>query len=662
MKYLTLILILVVSLAQAKQEAPIPIEHFAKHVKYEDAVISPTGEYLAVQTRDEDGKRFIAVLTTKDMKLLSHIPQYGKSEPIKPIWLSDTRLAARIAEAYGDLETPQVNGEIFSMNADGTKKRLLSQHKYGVVSGNAPFNSRNKLNGFARIVHLLPNDSENILISYYPFGTKREKQLHAYKVNILSSKIKRITIAPSSWAEFITDAEGNITHSVGFDTSTNDLLVHKLHDRKWEFIERIRNGAQGSKPLASISGKNELLIRRKQVKGPDKIYKFDVKTKEYSLIYKHNFVDPGHLVLDRKTNEPVAIHFDPGHPDLHLIDEKHPIGKWYPGLFQAFEGKRVVVTSATDDYKTLVLHVTADNEPGQFHLFDTEKTQLRFILQAKPWLDTEKLASTKPISFKVDNGLELHGYLTKPNNVSTKLPMVVFPHGGPHGTRDYWSYNDEVQLLASRGYAVLQVNFRGSGGYGKAFEELGYRHWGDLIQQDIIQATQWAVKNANIDDGRMCIFGASFGGYSALMASSIAPNLFQCAIGFVGVYDLKLLWKKGDIQKTKYGENYLSYAIGQNSEELEGFSPINRLDSLKSPIFLIHGKEDERVPVSHYHALRKALIKNNHPLETMLVGGEGHGFYQQKNRQAMYEKVLAFLDKHIGNKTLETNKILKSSE
>lgn len=630
----------------------IPVEHFAKHSKYEDVVISPTGEYLAITMRNDESKYMVAILRTKDMSITGVIPPAGKQEIFNPIWVTDERLVVQLAERWGDLDTPRPNGELVAINANGKKKKMLTQHQRSYVSTTEKnYRPKNKLQGHSEIIHILPKDKKHVLIEYYPFGVAyKEKKSSAYKLNIFNGKVKRVAVAPSVWSNFVTDGYGEITHAAGFDTSNNNLLIHKLHNGDWQLTETIENLGTGSEPIAAIADSHELIIKQTQTTGPAKIYKLNVDTKERSLLYKHKSVDPGHIVRDRITNNPIAIHFDPDYPDLHLIDNQHPIGNWYPALYQAFGGKRVVITSATDDYKTLALHVSADNDPGQFHLFDTEKKKLRFIFQAKPWMNTDQLNTTEPFSFKTSDGIKLHGYITKPKSSDGNIPLVVHPHGGPHGPRDYWQYNNDVQLLASRGYAVLQVNFRGSGGYGNQFEASGYRHWGDLIQQDIIEATEWAISNQGIDSDRICIYGASFGGYSALMAPTIKPDLFQCAIGYVGVYDLNLMWDDGDIQKMNYGVNYLNQAIGKDKPELDKFSPLNNIDKLKAPVFLIHGAEDERVPVSHFYALQKALKKSNHPTESMLAAGEGHGFYQVENRQEMYERLLNFLDKHIGNK------------
>lgn len=299
-----------------------------------------------------------------------------------------------------------------------------------------------------------------------------------------------------------------------------------------------------------------------------------------------------------------------------------------------------------------MLHVSADKEPGQFHLFDTEKKKLRFILQAKPWMSSEQLANTEPFKFKASDDLVIHGYLTQPNNAKDKLPLIVYPHGGPHGPRDYWQYQDEVQLLASRGYAVLQVNFRGSGGYGDAFERLGYRHWGDRIQRDIIEATEWAIVNKDIDSTRICTFGASFGGYSALMSPTLKPELFQCAVGYAGLYDLGLWRKDSDVKKRGLGEAYLNKVIGNDQKQLNLFSPAQQANALKIPVLLIHGEQDERTPISQFYAMKKSLRNAKNPADTLVIDDEGHGFYKQKNRHILYDKLLTFLDKHIGDKKI----------
>jgi dipeptidyl aminopeptidase/acylaminoacyl peptidase len=375
-----------------------------------------------------------------------------------------------------------------------------------------------------------------------------------------------------------------------------------------------------------------------------------METGEKKVVFAHPAVDPYAFDIDEETNRLIAVHFQDDMPNLHLVDEDHLYSRWYPALFQAFNGNSVRITSATDDGSKLLIRVSGANEPGQYHLFDTKEKKLRYLFNAAQWIKPETLAKTEPFVMKARDGLELHGYLTMRRDATAPLPMVVRVHGGPP-SRDWWIYNPEVQFLASRGYAVLQVNFRGSEGYGLGFEFAGYRKWGSEIQYDIIDATRWAAQKAQIDKKRICIMGGSFGGYSALMSPILEPDLYRCAIGMVGVYDLNLMWKTADIQRYRQGENYLEDAIGSDKATLDKFSPVQRAAELKVPVFLAHGKADWRADVKHFYAMETALKAGKHPHETLLIKKEGHGFANEENQAEYLRRVEAFLNKHIGSVT-----------
>jgi dipeptidyl aminopeptidase/acylaminoacyl peptidase len=229
--------------------------------------------------------------------------------------------------------------------------------------------------------------------------------------------------------------------------------------------------------------------------------------------------------------------------------------------------------------------------------------------------------------------------------------MIVNPHGGPIGPRDSWRFNSEAQMLANRGYAVLQVNFRGSGGYGDAFRDAGHRQWAQGIQNDIIDATQWAIDQGYADKDRICIYGGSFGGYSSLMAPIRAPGLFQCAVGYVGVYDMDMMFTKGDIPRRTSGQRYLRRTLGTDKAELRATSPTAQAEKVGIPVLLVAGARDERAVPEQTEAMRDALVKaGNPPVETIIQSGEMHGFYKEENNLALYTKMLDFFAKHIGGK------------
>jgi dipeptidyl aminopeptidase/acylaminoacyl peptidase len=228
--------------------------------------------------------------------------------------------------------------------------------------------------------------------------------------------------------------------------------------------------------------------------------------------------------------------------------------------------------------------------------------------------------------------------------------MIVNPHGGPMGPRDNWGFNWETQLLASRGYMVLQVNYRGSGGYGQAFQDASYGQWAQGIMNDIIDATQWAIDNGNADKDRICIYGGSFGGYASLMAPSRAPGMFKCAFGYVGLYDAQIQLSKSDTSKSESGRRFLTRAFGKTRAEQDAMSPITYVDQLKLPIYLAAGARDPRCPPEHTEAMRDALARAGNPPEGVIIQpGEMHGYYKEEANLNLYTKMLGFFGRHIGD-------------
>ena len=308
------------------------------------------------------------------------------------------------------------------------------------------------------------------------------------------------------------------------------------------------------------------------------------------------------------------------------------------------------ITSHTKDGKELVFRVSSDRNPGEYYLLDRER-KATFLLATREWIDPEQMAAMKPVSYAARDGLVIHGYLTLPPGSDGKnLPLVIHPHGGPFGPFDRWGFNAEVQLLASRGYAVLQPNFRGSGNHGRAFERMGYRQWGGTMQDDLTDATRWAIAQGIADPERICIYGASYGGYASAMGVAKEPDLYRCAVGYVGLYDLALWYREGDVKDSDFGVNYLKTAVGSDPKALANASPARLADRIRAPIFIAVGGEDERCPPEQSEALKRALEAKGRSFEWMLAPDEGHGFYKLSNNLELYTRMLAFLDRHIGPK------------
>jgi dipeptidyl aminopeptidase/acylaminoacyl peptidase len=271
------------------------------------------------------------------------------------------------------------------------------------------------------------------------------------------------------------------------------------------------------------------------------------------------------------------------------------------------------------------------------------------LFASEPWVDPTKMAERRPLHFKASDGMELEAILTIPNGSSqTNLPMILLPHGGPIGVQDDWFYDGDAQFLASRGYLVLQVNYRGSSGRGEDFMEAGYLKWGTRIQQDLIDGVKWAIAEKYADSQRVCVYGGSFGGYSAMMTAIRAPGMFKCAVGYAGIYDLAMMYKKGDVQENKTGRSYLKMVIGKDDADLDANSPDKLADKIDVPVLLIHGEDDKRAPFAQAKAMRAALEAAHKPYEWMSKPGEGHGFYDEKNNIERLTRLQTFFAKYMG--------------
>jgi dipeptidyl aminopeptidase/acylaminoacyl peptidase len=379
------------------------------------------------------------------------------------------------------------------------------------------------------------------------------------------------------------------------------------------------------------------------------VFSFNFETKLLKLEFRHPDVDIAGAIRG-PDNEILGVVYSPGYPAKHYFDKDNKEVKFLESLSASFKGQYVTVTSYTNDGSKAIVRVRSDRNPGNFYLYDRSTGNLRYLASRYSKIDPKKMATVEAFTMAARDGVKLYGLLTIPNGSDGKnLPLIVNPHGGPR-SHDQWGYNWRNQILANRGYAVLQIDFRGSDGYGEDFIDLGNRQWGRTMQDDITDATLWAIKEGIADKDRICIMGGSYGGYATLQGLVREPDLYKCGIGVVGVYSLPMMWTKGDVveaSRFNYSEIYLNEIIGREDAELKAFSPAYNVDKIKAGVFIVHGSRDERVPIEHAELLRDNFDKIGKKYEWM-VRDEGHGFTQEKNKIEQYNKVLVFLNKYIG--------------
>lgn len=341
---------------------------------------------------------------------------------------------------------------------------------------------------------------------------------------------------------------------------------------------------------------------------------------------------------------PFAVVSEPARPQITLLSPSDSDSRRFQAIQDSFPGEYVHYLNATQDGRQTLLSVASDRNPGQLYLHDRATNQSRLLLTKRPAIEPDDMAQTTSIQFRNRTGQLLHAYLTLPP-ASTSPPLVVLPHGGPWGVRDRWLFDAERQWLASKGFAVLQVNYRGSSGYGQAFQDHVFGQWPGVVD-DILDATHHLISTGQVDADRICSYGSSFGAYAAVMAAVREPSLFKCVAGQAGPYSAEITLSQSDIARTETGKRYLLRSMGGSEKERGAVDAIKYADRLSMPVFLAAGETDPRTPPDNTGVLAKALASAGNPPTVLLIPGQGHGFYGQENHR-YHEALLAFLTKHL---------------
>lgn len=620
------------------------VPYYSKSSEFTQVKISPDGKHLAVMI-PVDGRNGVAILDTETLKP-TWIARFSGEKQIGEFhWANSERLIARLEMFRGWNEHPTSAGEWFAANVDGKRQKNIYGYRAGGSS--SKIKRAESVYGYGQIIDLLEDDPNNILMSSTPFSRVARRPT-LIKVNVYNGKHKEVAISPIANSTFLTDHSGRARFVAGSNDEGNpEIYYREDEDDDWVLLSKGSEEDGFIRPLAFVD-ESTVYIADDTDESIAGVFTLDLKTGEKKLVYRNETANPSNFWFTPNGRKLYALEIEPLLPTYVYLDTQSSEVQLLRQLLKAFPGQQVRLASQTLDGNLAVIRVFSDKNPGTFYLFDKAKKQARHLVHSRPWVDPNESASVEPVEFTARDGMTIRGYLTLPPGKEARdLPLVVNPHGGPHGPRDWWGYNPEAQFLASRGIAVLQVNFRGSGGYGRDFEQAGYRKWGSDIQYDIIDGTRHLIDQGIVDEKRICIYGGSFGGYSALQSPILEPDLFACAVGFVGVYDLEMLYTKGDIPTQDAGVSILEKYVGRDEEELRAFSPIYHVDKLKTALLIVHGEEDPRAPIEHAYALRDALDEIDYPYEWMVMDKEGHGFYNENNREKMYRKLFAFIEKHI---------------
>ncbi|MDX1626728.1 MAG: S9 family peptidase [Wenzhouxiangellaceae bacterium] len=649
--------VLVLATAMAAGAAPawgkkVPTREFFKHSLVSGMKISPDGEHVALTY--EDGSQVkLAIMRLADEKIVSGF-EFGENMHVLQFWWgSDERVVMSVGEVTGNLDNLGRPSSLYAADIDGGKRKQI----FEVTTASY------------QVLDPLPDDERNILIARRHWADGGEPR--AALLDMHDGDLDFLAGLPvdNHINGIVADNAGEVRAAVAFEPGESlddgELRLYVRDEGVWESLELDSERRSPSISFLGFSKDNRHLYFASNhdmaVDDRRGVFRYDFDTNEVELLYRHPEVDvrtllpgPGQEILG------AIAAFGPA--EYTLFDdqaEKHPeAARILQSLLASFPEENVFPTSVNRDGTLAIIRVTGDRNPGEYYLFDIENMQMRFLSASLPDLPQDVLVRMEPVKIEARDGLVLHAFLTRPAERKKDLPLIVNVHGGPFGPFDSWGYNPEAQFFAHHGYATLQVNFRGSGNRGADFQAAGWREWGGKMQDDVTDATKWAIEQGIADPERICIYGGSYGGYATLMGVVKEPDLYECGVGYVGVYDLP--WFRSgdgsDFNQTRGRgrearaavERFMSTAVGDDMEKLRAHSPVHHVDRIEADLFIVHGASDVRVPVGHAHRLREALDEIGKDYEWMIKEKEGHGFYDVDNRVDLYNAMLDFFDEHIG--------------
>jgi dipeptidyl aminopeptidase/acylaminoacyl peptidase len=622
----------------------LPVKTFFQAPVIASLTFSPNGKYIACLVPFEHRMNLAVIDLEKGTKNL--LTNFKDRQATQPSWASDDRILFRVDDDGKE------SFALYAVNRDGKDPVVLASG-YSKADSNEEVNVR-----FRSVLGRIEGDPKNILvlanITYRDWSD-------VATMNLKTGTMTKLIEAPGNVDYYLRDHAGQVRIAVIQKEQTRRVLYRETKTQRWVTLGEHHMDAPGWEPLA-FDGDNQTLFIWSDVGRKTKaIYRYDTaERKQLGLVFADDTYDAleangaaatsfsSNLIVDPVKKKIVGLSYSADRTRFHWIDDEMrkiqekleaslPDTVHRPRQFAA-DGSKIIYLS------------TSDRDSGVYYLFDRQTQKVNELAVIKPGIDPDRMAAMKAVTFPARDGLTLHGYLTLPRGRPAKnLPLILHPHGGPFGIRDEWNYNDEVQFYANRGFAVLQVNYRGSGGYGRAYEAAGFKKWGREMQDDLSDGVKWCIAQGIADPARVVISGASYGGYATMAGLTLTPELYCAGINYVGVTDIELLIPREAPPDRMYWRNTRLGKLSDPADKkrLYDTSPVHFADRINVPLLMAYGKNDPRVHIDHGFDMERALKKASKSYEMIIEADEGHGFRKEESRIAFFEKVDVFLKKNV---------------
>jgi dipeptidyl aminopeptidase/acylaminoacyl peptidase len=605
----------------------IPLRDLFRNPERTAYQISPTGEAIAF-LRPYENRLNVWVQPVKGGEA-RQVTAVTERDITSYFWKSDQHILF-LQDSGGD-----ENFHLYSANPNGDNIRDLTPLPGAQV----------------RLVDDLHDHPDDIIVA---LNQRNREIFDAYRLNVKTGELACIAENPGNIDHWVTDHKGDIRAATTTDGVNASLLYRDSHEEAWKTVLTTTFRESFSPQFFTFDNRRLYGVSNLS-RDKSAAIELDLQTgREVQLLAENSQVDISALSYSRKRKLLTLATYTDWKTQRIFFDQ--PTKALYQELEQRLPGYEVVVTSLNDDETIFVVRTFSDRSLGAFYLYDSPSGELTKLADRAPWLPEDQLSEMKPIEYQARDGLTIHGYLTLPQGREPKgLPVVINPHGGPWH-RDSWTFIPEVQFLANRGFAVMQMNFRGSTGYGRKFWEAGFKEWGGKMQDDITDGVHWLIRHGIADPERVAIYGASYGGFAVLEGLVKTPDLYAAGVDYVGVSNLFTFFKTIPPYWAPYLE-MMYEMVGHPEKDKDWFqehSPALNADKIAKPLLVAQGAKDPRVNINESNQIVEALRKRGVEVVYIVKENEGHGFQNEENRFDFYEAMEKSLNTHLRPAVLRT--------
>ena len=590
--------------------------------------LSPDGAYLSFRKKDENLKNHVYVKNIKTDKVTRVITE-GEELVRGYGWANENRLIYVMDKGGNE------DYHLFAVDIDGSNQKELTPYD-GV-----------KVN----ILAALKEDKDHMVIS---MNKNNAQVFDPYKINIVTGEVEQLyenEDVENPIMGYNFDKDGNLRAFTRLKDGVNSELYYAVEPGNFKLIKSI--GWDDTFSIINFDyatdNKHDAYVVSNLESDKAAIYKYDLaKNKKIEKLFSHKEYDASGASISRNRNWELDYYSYEGEK-FQIVPVSDYYKKLHKRLESEFPNYQFSISDKTDDESQYLISVTSDRLYGKYYTYDVAKDEFKLLFDLMPQLKEKDMAEMRPISFKSRDGLDLHGYITLPQEAKDgkKVPVVVNPHGGPQGIRDSWGFNPEAQLFASRGYATLQVNFRISGGYGKEFFKSGFKQIGRKAMDDVEDGLHYVIDKGWVDKEKVAIYGGSHGGYAVLRGMTKTPELYTCGIDYVGVSNLFTFMETIPAYWKPYlpilKEIWYDPEIPEEKKIMKEVSPVFHIDEIKNPLFVVQGANDPRVNIDESDQIVEKLRAKGLDTPYMVKYDEGHGFAKEENRMDLYRSMMGFL-------------------